>query len=63
MKFKAILSYTGLKSLERSFLPTLDKFGKKCSLLLSPEALYLVQDVNDADGMQVAARLCSVSRR
>ena len=37
-------------------LPTLEKFGKTCQLLLGPEDLHLVQTSQDTDGMQITAR-------
>ena len=41
--------YTGL-------LPTLEKFGKTCQLLLGPEDLHFVQSGQDTDGVQITAR-------
>ncbi|PRW59440.1 DNA damage checkpoint isoform A [Chlorella sorokiniana] len=59
MKFKATLSDRGLRVLERGFLPTLEKLGKRCQLLLSPEDVHLIQGVTDTDGLQVTARLAN----
>ena len=41
-------------------LPTLEKFGKTCQLLLSPEDLHFVQSTQDTDGMLIAARFAVV---
>ncbi|EFN57453.1 hypothetical protein CHLNCDRAFT_142941 [Chlorella variabilis] len=60
MKFKAVLSDRGLRVLEKGFLPTLEKLGKRCQLLLSPEDVHLIQAVADTDGLQVTARLANV---
>ena len=43
-------------------MPTLEKFGKTCQLLLGPEDLHLVQTSQDTDGMQITARWAAVSR-
>lgn len=61
MKFKATISFRGLKVLEKGFLPTHEKFGKVCQVLLSSEDMHLVQDVHDSDGMQIITRLANVS--
>lgn len=60
MKFKATLSDRGLRVLEKGFLPTLEKLGKRCQLLLSPEDVHLIQLPADTDGLQVTARLANV---
>ena len=57
---QATLSDRGLRVLERGFLPTLDKFGKKCVLLFGPEDVHLIQTSLDADGLQITARLALV---
>lgn len=46
-----------MRALERQFLPCLEKFGKQCYLLLTPTDVYLLQDVDTTDGLQVSARL------
>ena len=61
MKFKATLSDRGLRVLERGFLPTLEKLGKRVQVLLGPDDVHLVQGVSDTDGLQVTARLANVS--
>ena len=61
MKFKATLSDRGLRVLEKGFLPTLEKFGKQCQLLLGPEDVHLIQTTVHADGLQITARLALVS--
>lgn len=61
MKFKATLSDRGLRILEKGFLPTLEKLGKRCQLLLSPEDVHFIQAVSDTDGLHVSARLANVS--
>ena len=63
MKFKGIISHEGMRALERQFLPCLEKFGKQCFLLLTPTDVYLLQDVDTTDGMQISARLENVSKR
>ena len=60
MKFKAVLTDRGLHVLHKGFLPTLEKFGKSCQMLLSPEDVHLVQGAADADGLVVTARLANV---
>lgn len=60
MKFKATLSDRGLRVLEKGFLPTLEKLGKRCQLLLGPEDVHLIQSPADTDGLQVTARLANV---
>lgn len=60
MKFKATLSDRGLRVLEKGFLPTLEKLGKRCQLLLTPDDVHLIHSVADADGLQVTARLANV---
>jgi hypothetical protein len=44
-----------------AFLPTLEKFGKSCQALISPESFILVQTPIEADGAQVAVRFQCVS--
>ena len=39
MKFKATLSDRGLRVLERAFLPTLEKLGKRCQVGAAPFGL------------------------
>ena len=63
MKFKAVLTDRGLHVLHKGFLPTLEKFGKSCQMLLSPEDVHLVQGAADADGLVVTARLANVGLR
>lgn len=59
MRFKAVITDRGLNVLHRGFLPTLEKFGKSCQLLLSPEDVHLVQGPADADGLVITARLAN----
>ena len=42
------------------FLPCLEKHGKTCHLLLSPEDTYFIQTTEDADGMRVIVRYANV---
>ncbi|KAL0029993.1 hypothetical protein WJX77_012183 [Trebouxia sp. C0004] len=56
MKFRGTFSDRGVRALEKSLLPTLEKFGKTCQLLLGPEDLHLVQTSQDTDGMHITAR-------
>lgn len=46
-----------------AFLPTLEKFGKSCQALISPETFILVQTPIEADGAQVYVRFQCVSAR
>lgn len=62
MRFKGIIAHIGMRALENQFLPCLEKFGKQCYILLTPEDFYILQDSNDADGIQTSARLEHVSR-
>jgi HUS1 checkpoint protein len=62
MRFKGVISHEGMRALERQFLPCLEKFGKQCYLLLTPTDVYLLQDVDTTDGLQVSARLENVRR-
>mmetsp|Transcript_37394 Transcript_37394/g.94509 ORF Transcript_37394/g.94509 Transcript_37394/m.94509 type:complete len:187 (-) Transcript_37394:55-615(-) len=39
------------------FVPTLDKFGKTCQLLLGPQDVYFIQTGVNTDGVHVTARL------
>ncbi|KAL3150371.1 hypothetical protein ABBQ32_000210 [Trebouxia sp. C0010 RCD-2024] len=55
MKFKGTFSDRGLRALEKSLLPTLEKFGKTCQLLLGPDNLHFIQASQDTDGMQITA--------
>ena len=42
-------------------LPTLEKFGKTCQLLLGPDNLHFIQASQDTDGMQITASWAVVS--
>lgn len=42
-------------------LPTLEKFGKTCQLLLGPEEVCFVQSSQDTDGMKISATFFVVS--
>ena len=57
MKFKATLTARGMRVLERGFLPTLEKLGKSCAVLLGPEDVHLLQGAAEAGGLHVVARL------
>ncbi|KAK9829193.1 hypothetical protein WJX72_004433 [[Myrmecia] bisecta] len=59
MKFKAVFSERGLRTLEKGLLPTLEKFGKSCQMLVGPEDLHLIQTGLNTDGMQITARWAS----
>lgn len=54
MKFKGTFTEKGVHSLSKAFLPTLEKFGKSCHLLLSPSEISLVQTPLEADGASVS---------
>ena len=60
MKFKGIISNEGMRVLERQFLPCLEKFGKQCFMLITPDDVFILQDINDAHGMQTTARIDNV---
>ena len=47
---------------QAEFLPCLEKHGKVCEMLLSPEEVHLIQSVSEADGMHITARWAVVSR-
>lgn len=42
MRFKATFEQEGLSSLQMGFLPALEKIGKTCDLVLSPQDIYFV---------------------
>eukprot|EP00884_Botryococcus_braunii_P015936 jgi/Botrbrau1/3025/Bobra.0070s0021.1 len=57
MKFKAEFSDRGIWALEKGLLPTLDKHGKTCQILISPDDLHIFQlPSTDTDGMHIVAR-------
>eukprot|EP00775_Hariotina_reticulata_P013050 gene13050-13177_t len=56
MKFRASLTEKGSRSLATAFLPTLEKFGKTCQVLLGPEEINFVQTPLEADGANVSVR-------
>lgn len=60
MKFRATLSHRGQRALEKGFLPTFEKFGKRVQILLDPEGIYLCQTPDDTDGIQLSSRVASV---
>jgi hypothetical protein len=45
-----------------AFLPTLEKFGKTCQLLITPDQFCLVQTSLNTDGAHVCARVNTVGR-
>lgn len=45
------------------FLPTLEKFGKTCQLLLGPEELFFLQTGLNTDGPHVSLRFQAVRCR
>eukprot|EP00899_Mesostigma_viride_P025369 jgi/Mesvir1/6016/Mv00761-RA.1 len=57
MKFKAIFREHGADILEKRFLPALDKIGKMCHVYLTPTRLALIQNMLNADGVQVVAQI------
>jgi hypothetical protein len=83
MKFKAVLTERGLRTLGKgeiahvpvpgmlfnmynaecccaAFLPTFEKFGKTCQLLLGPTDIHLIQTAEDTGGAYLTARLAVV---
>jgi HUS1 checkpoint protein len=46
-----------------AFLPTLEKFGKTCHILLGPDEVFFIQRPVDADGANVTVRFSVVSSR
>lgn len=42
------------------YVPLVDKFGKRCYLLLSPEDTYFIVTENLSDGVEVVVRLPNV---
>lgn len=62
MKFKGVFTHRGASMLERAFLPTVEKFGRSCQLLITPEQFCLVQtSLNTSEGAHVCARINTVS--
>lgn len=59
MKLKGQLTDNGARLLWKSFLPTLEKFGKTCQLLLGPDEVYLIQTSLNTDGVHSTAKLAS----
>ncbi|CAG9467567.1 unnamed protein product [Pedinophyceae sp. YPF-701] len=59
MKFKAVLTERGRRALDRAFLPTLEKFGKTCQLLLSPTETHVVVPPDHADGALIVAKMAT----
>lgn len=57
MKFKGVFTDRGARTFERAFLPTLEKFGKTCQVLVTPEQFCLVQTSLNTDGAHVCARM------
>ena len=49
------------ESKSAGLLPTLEKFGKTCQLLLGPDNLHFIQASQDTDGMQITASWAVVS--
>jgi HUS1 checkpoint protein len=60
MRLKGILSDRGLRALEKSFLPALEKFGREVQLLFTETDLHLFMGAQEADGVHVLARLAVV---
>ncbi|KAJ9533781.1 hypothetical protein QJQ45_026865 [Haematococcus lacustris] len=56
MRFKATFTPKGLRILEKAFLPTLEKGGKACHVLLGEEEVNFVQTPFNTDGACVTAR-------
>jgi len=61
MKFKAVFSDRGLRTLEKGFGPTFEKFGKTCQILLGSEDVHIIQTGVNTDGVHVTARLGQVA--
>lgn len=57
MKFKGTFTDRGARTLEKAFLPTIEKFGKTCQLLITPEQFCLVQTALNTNGAHVCARV------
>ena len=45
------------------FLPTLEKFSKSSTLLVSPDEVMFIQKAVDADGMHISLRVPQVRTR
>lgn len=60
MKLKATLSDRGIRVLEKGFLPTFEKLGKRLVLLLGPDDIQIIQAMAEAEGLHIAARLAKV---
>ena len=57
MRFRATFTERGLKCLEKGFLPTLEKFGKSCHMLLSPEEVFFIQTAVNSEGAHLTAKI------
>ncbi|KAI8470282.1 MAG: DNA damage checkpoint protein [Monoraphidium minutum] len=57
MKFRGTFTDRGARVLEKAFLPTAEKFGKTCQLLITPEQFCIVQTQVNSAGAHVCARI------
>ncbi|KAG2498935.1 hypothetical protein HYH03_003125 [Edaphochlamys debaryana] len=59
MKLKGTLTEDGTRKLWKSFLPTVEKFGKTCQLLFGEDEIHIIQTSLDTDGVHVTARFAT----
>ncbi|KAG2453525.1 hypothetical protein HYH02_001745 [Chlamydomonas schloesseri] len=59
MKLKATLTEHGSRLLWKNFLPTIEKFGKTCQVLLGTDEVHFIQTSLNTDGVHVTARFAA----
>ncbi|GLC59424.1 hypothetical protein PLESTB_001484600 [Pleodorina starrii] len=59
MKLKGRLTEHGARLLWKNFLPTIEKFGKTCQVLLGTDEVHFVQTSLNTDGVHVTARFAT----
>ncbi|GLI58573.1 hypothetical protein VaNZ11_000200 [Volvox africanus] len=59
MKLKGKLTEHGARILWKNFLPTIEKFGKTCQVLLGTDDINFIQTSLNTDGVHVTARFAA----
>ncbi|KXZ52749.1 hypothetical protein GPECTOR_8g140 [Gonium pectorale] len=59
MKLKGTLTEHGSRLLWKNFLPTFEKFGKSCQVLLGTDEIHFIQTSLNTDGVHVTARFAA----
>ncbi|GFR43925.1 hypothetical protein Agub_g5061 [Astrephomene gubernaculifera] len=59
MKLKGTLTEHGARLLWKSFLPTIEKFGKSVQVLLGTDEVHFIQTSLNTDGVHVTARFAA----